>query len=50
MEEERKARREENAIGEAVLREVRETQGLLGEVKKYFPPRGAFLPPPLVIK
>lgn len=32
LEEERRARREESAIGEAVLREVRETQGLLGEV------------------
>lgn len=33
LEEERRARREESALGEAVLREVRETQGLLGEVR-----------------
>ncbi|CBJ33436.1 hypothetical protein Esi_0483_0014 [Ectocarpus siliculosus] len=35
LEEERRARREENAMGEAVLREVRETQGLLGEMSPH---------------
>ncbi|CAM9558824.1 unnamed protein product, partial [Scytosiphon promiscuus] len=32
LEEERRARRVESALSEAVLREVRETQGLLGEI------------------
>lgn len=35
LEEERRARRAESALGEAVLKEVRETQGLLDEVKPY---------------
>ena len=36
LEEERKARLAEGALGEAVLREVQETQTLLGEVRSAF--------------
>lgn len=46
LEEERRARREESALGEAVLREVRETQGLLGEVSSSSTPTPTPTPNP----